>query len=172
MTEKQSDAPVQAISAILAFAIFPCLLFGAIAFLLVLFKGGNWFLENVYPTTSFILVCATLIILIPSLPLALFKKTRPIGAMGFVVSYYTLGLIVWLWSLIVAKVFAGTFWLIVGILLAGFGVIPIALIAAALEGEWSLIVGIVVPGVIAFILRTIGFILLPNDKVGDSSTNS
>jgi signal transduction histidine kinase len=132
-------------------------LLGVIAFLLVIFKGAIWLHDNVYPVISFTLFSFTFITVISSIALLISRKTRDFGAFGLIISSYSLGFTLWLWSLIMAKLLAGTVWLLIGVLLAAVGVIPIALIAAALQSEWSIAINILIMGAVTLVLRFAGF---------------
>jgi hypothetical protein len=111
---------------------------GIIFLLMFLIRGGTWVAANIYPTVSIILATFVLIAIPTSLVLAIFKKSRGIGSIGLLISSYALGLNLWLSSLIMAYTFAGTFWLIVGLLFGGIGVVPIAFIATLISGKWSI----------------------------------
>ncbi len=117
-----------------------CLLFLVVQFtflFVLIIRGVTWIAENIYPWVS--IICAGFIILaLPiSILLAFFKKTRAVSGVGFILSSYALGINLWLSSLILAYVYAGVFWMIVGLLFGGIGVVPIAFIAALIRAEWS-----------------------------------
>lgn len=122
-------------------------------------RGGAWVAANIYPTVSFILAAFVLIVIPISLVLAIFKKTRGFGATGLLISSYALGLNLWLSSLIMAYVFAGTFWMIVGLLFGGIGVVPIAFIATLLSSEWLIAGQIFSMAVIVYGVRALSFYL-------------
>lgn len=79
------------------------------------------------------------------IPLAIFDKTRIISCYGLLFGSYALGLTVWLYGLAVTYSLWGLFWVIVGLFIAGVGVVPIGLLAAVLGGYWS-VAGILIYG--------------------------
>lgn len=67
---------------------------------------------------------------------ALFKKTRIIAGIGYYISSYFLGLATFIQCLLITYAFWGWIGIILGLLLAGVGIIPFGLIASAIHGEW------------------------------------
>jgi len=63
----------------------------------------------------------------------------------------------------VAYSLAGVFWIIVGLLFAGLGVIPIAMIAAALNAQWSIAGQMLLGVIVVLALRAIGTFLVESD---------
>jgi hypothetical protein len=142
-----------------------CLLYivfglAGIAVIILLISGVPWVAENVYPTATFI--CAILLLpLIPlSIALSIFRNTRPWGGIGFTLASYALGLTLWLWSLILAYFLAGTFWMVVGLLFAGVGVVFIAFVASLFSGEWAVALQIAIMTILAYGLRGLGTYLV------------
>ena len=110
---------------------------GNIALLVMLLRGTPWIAENFYPWTVQAAKVALFFVVPTCSVLAFFRKGRGIGGLGLVLSSYVIGFSLWVWSLIVAYALAGVFWIIVGLLFVGIGVIPIAMVAAALNAQWS-----------------------------------
>ena len=121
---------------------------GNIALLVMLLRGTPWIAENFYPWTVQAAKVALFFVVPTCSVLAFFRKGRGIGGLGLVLSSYVIGFSLWVWSLIVAYALAGVFWIIVGLLFVGIGVIPIAMVAAALNAQWSvagqMLIGIIV----------------------------
>lgn len=66
-----------------------------------------------------------------------FKKLRMwVGVILFNMSYLT-GFACWIFSFIVTYRTLGTFWLIVGLVLLGAGVFPLAVLGTIMRGLWS-----------------------------------
>jgi hypothetical protein len=151
------DKKSEGISALTGLLMYPFGLLGFVAVLLAIFKGGKWLLDNVYPIASAVLLSLTVLGIVLGLVLLIPKKTRNYGAFSLIGSSFALFFTTWLWSLIMAKIFAGTIWLIVGLILGGIGVIPIALIATLIQGETSVALGIVAMITVGFVLRVAGF---------------
>lgn len=93
---------------------------------------------SIFETMSPVLGILFIIIFVVLIPLGLFRKTRGLSALSLLIAYYIFGFAVWVYSAAVAFGLLGWFWLIVGILLAGIGVIPISIIAAIIKGYTGL----------------------------------
>lgn len=131
--------------------------------LVMLLRETPWITKNFYPWTVQAAKIALFFVVPTCSVLAFFKKYRGLGGLGLALSSYVIGFSLWVWSLIVAYSLAGVFWIIVGLLFAGLGVIPIAIIAAALKAQWF-IAGQMLLGVfIVLILRGIGTFLIESD---------
>ena len=72
------------------------------------------------------------------LPLGIFKKTKGASAIGLVVSSYVYGLTLWFWALLLTYIIWGVVAVFIGLFIAGVGVDPIAMLATAIKGEWSI----------------------------------
>jgi len=55
---------------------------------------------------------------------------------------------------------AGTFWLIVGILFGGIGVVPVAFTAALISREWSIAGQILLVAIVVYAIRVFGDFLV------------
>lgn len=98
---------------------------------MVIELAGN-LLQFLWPTV-FLLFLGTVLVL----PLAVFHSTR--GLVAFVLWLFAriLGLTLWVWSCLVALVLWGWAAVIIGLLLLGIGVFPVALLAACFKGHWD-----------------------------------
>lgn len=147
-------------------------LLGVISVFLVFIRSATFLDDYIHPIITAISAFGLFIIIPISLILLIFKKTRVWGGFGFLIYSLILGFHLWFWCLILAKVFAGTLWLIIGLFFAGIGIIPIALIATAIASEWSLVIGIVLTAIVIFVCRTIGFAFLDVKDVPNNATPS
>jgi hypothetical protein len=80
-------------------------------------------------------------------PLAVFTKTRALSSLGFLIASYGFGASLWLFSLMTTYSLWGVVGAVAGVALLGFGVIPLAMIAALLDAKWA-VLGQVYLGVI------------------------
>jgi len=82
------------------------------------------------------------------------------------ISSYALGFNLWLWCLVLAKVLAGTFWLILGLFLYGIGVVFVAFIASLFQAEWAIAGQIVLTTVVVYGMRLLGryFTFSPEER--------
>jgi len=141
-----------------ATSIGGCLLYltfglGGLVLLVFLILGAGWIKDNVYPWSTLAAGVAAVVVVPASLLIAIVRKSRHIAAIGLLVSSYVIGIGLWIWSLIVAAELAGIFWLAVGILLGGIGVVPVAFIAALLSLEWSIAGQILIVAIAVYIIR-------------------
>lgn len=139
---------------------------GGVALLIMLLRGTPWISENFYPWTVQAAKIALFFVVPTCAVLAFFRKGRGIGGLGLVLSSYVIGFSLWVWSLIVAYALAGVFWIIVGLLFVGVGVIPIAMVAAALNSQWSVAGQMLICIIIVYALRVIGNFLVNSDSQG------
>ena len=140
---------------------------GGIALLVMLLRGTPWIAENFYPWTVQAAKVALFFVVPTCSVLSFFRKGRGIGGLGLVLSSYVIGFSLWVWSLIVAYALAGVFWIIVGLLFVGIGVIPIAMVAAALNAQWSVAGQMLIGIIVVYTLRVVGTLLVNSDSQGE-----
>jgi hypothetical protein len=88
---------------------------------------------------TFVAKIVSLTVIVPiSLILAIFRKTGKVAGIGLMISTGVFALDLWLWSAVIIYQGAGLIVMIVGILLAGVGVFPVAIIVSALHREWMI----------------------------------
>jgi hypothetical protein len=90
------------------------------------------------------------------LPMIFIKRTRGWGGAGFFYSSFGWGLYLWLTAFLYTYVNFGLFWLLLGLLLAGVGVVPIAVIGSLIHGDWSGVLQIFVMLVLSLGFRYFG----------------
>lgn len=95
------------------------------------------------------------------LPMALFKRSRSSAGTGLVLVSYLIGLTTWLLGAAITFASFGWFGLILGLLLAGIGVVPLAVIAAFFKLEIvSMGVSLIVMAIITIAARVGGLALV------------
>lgn len=70
------------------------------------------------------------------LPLALIRPTQGFAGMALIYTSYLFGLTLWAWSLLLTYDWWGWVGVIVGLVFAGVGVVPVAMLAALVHGAW------------------------------------
>lgn len=120
-------------------------------------KGILWVSDRLLPILLRASSIAILICVFIVLPLSLFRKTRVLAGGCFVYASLLFGVFVWVYSCLIVADLWGYPGLIVGLLLAGVGVLPLALIASAIHGEWPWVLNIVLGLVLTFGVRVLGF---------------
>jgi hypothetical protein len=114
------------------------------------------FVLGVYNVVSVIGAIALFIAVVILGPMALFRRTREAAGAGMVIASWALGAGLWLWSALVVFSFWGVVGLIVGLLIAGVGVVPLAAIASLLNGAWAILIQLVVYTAVVLGLRLFG----------------
>jgi len=113
-------------------ALLLCLVVIAAVFPIV-----TWLSLHAWYWVNLIAYGAVLICVIVLLPLLIFsRKSRRYAATGFIYASLLFGLDCWLYSFVVTLETLGPFWLVVGFLVAGIGVFPMALIGCVLHRAW------------------------------------
>ncbi|MEI8280578.1 MAG: hypothetical protein WCG87_12520, partial [Bacteroidota bacterium] len=93
---------------------------------------------TVLPYLSVALQYAFGISLLVLLPLALIKKVRIVSVFGLGITAMLSGLHMWLISFLAVYSYWGVVGSLIGLAMGGVGVIPLAFIAAAFNGDWSI----------------------------------
>lgn len=119
-------------SVLLGFGISAALLLLA-AFLII---GGLKLSELIYPWLEILFAIAFFVSIILFLPLAFFQKTRGFSALGLLVASYVFGATLWVWAFLLTYSLWGLTALLIGLFMAGVGVVPIAILATLFHGEW------------------------------------
>lgn len=137
---------------ILGFAI----MIGFVFLAIVLLKGGISLADKIFPYIVKISNWVTLFLILVLIPMAYFKKSRMYAGMGLFFTSYFFGFSMWIYSALVAYIFWGFFALIIGLFLAGIGVLPIAILAAIFNGEWSIFGNLIYMMALTYGARIIG----------------
>jgi hypothetical protein len=99
--------------------------------------GAEWLSQRVLPwfVLASVLVLAFLIIVL--LPLAAFQRFRPFASEAIVIVSYVFGVTVWMEGLLLTMALWGTFAVVLGLVIAGVGLVPIAMLATLFNGMWA-----------------------------------
>lgn len=73
---------------------------------------------------------AVAVVIVVLLPLAIFKKTRGVSGLGIYIASYLFGATTWFLGATVTFVTWGWVGLVIGLVIAGVGVVPIGILAA------------------------------------------
>lgn len=112
---------------------------GLILVVLFFVKGGVWLGVKILPWLSLIIWPVLAIDILIILPLGIFKKTKEVSAIGLVVSSWVYGLTLWFWALLLTYSIWGAVAVFIGLFILGVGVVPIAMLATVIEGQWSIL---------------------------------
>jgi len=148
MLEKMKNAGYTA----LGIGVFLLIFLIPVAFIM----GSVWIGEYVLPwlfTIAWIVLAINILIL---LPLGLFRKTGAIGGIGMYVSSYAFGLTLWFLGLLLTYFVWGFLGVFIGLALLGIGVVPVAMLAMLLNGEWGTLLVLIILTVLTFGSRMLG----------------
>jgi hypothetical protein len=145
---------------VLGFAV----MIGALVLAVFLMRGAVWASDKALPWLVFGSEVLLLICLVVLLPMCIFRKTRLSAAVGFYFGSYLFGVTLWAFSCLVCVAIWGYTALIIGLLLAGVGVFPVALIAALFHGEWTVLLELLIGLILTFGTRFAGVILIKEEE--------
>lgn len=105
-----------------------------------IFLNGTIYIgEKILPFLQDVLGWASALFFLILLPLSFIRKThKSAGTATFYFSYLS-GFTLWFYAALATYYLWGFFGLIVGLFLAGIGVLPIAIIASLFGGEWTIL---------------------------------
>lgn len=142
---------------------------GLILISVLFIEGAIWATVKLTPileTANELALCATVLLLIP----ASLKIGRGLSAVGYLVISYIFGITLWMFGLIVAYAIWGVVGIIVGLGFLGLGVVPVALIASLLHGEWYAIANLAFGIVLTFGTRAFAaFLAAKADRERDQA---
>lgn len=126
---------------------------------LVFFMGAAWASKNLLDpliALGWILLAINIVVL---LPLSIFKRLRGFAGTGIYFSSFVFGLVAWLLGFILTYSIWGTWAVVIGILFLGGGVVPIAMLATAINGYWDPFFTLLVVTILTFVARIIGMLV-------------
>lgn len=100
-------------------------------------KGSAWLGTVLYPWLTQIFGFVFWVFVLILLPLALFRKTRSFSGTSIYVTSFIFGTYLWITSFLITYDVWGLIAVIIGLLIVGIGIIPIAMLASLFHGEWS-----------------------------------
>ena len=98
--------------------------------------------------------------LIIMLPLSLFKKTRLFASKSIFYSSYFFGFMLWIECVFYTFDLWGIIALIIGLLIIGIGVVPMAFLALAINSMWDAFFTLLITLVVIMVVRFLGAYLL------------
>jgi hypothetical protein len=119
-------------------------------------------IESMAATAKMLILVAEISVILGvpiCLILSVFRRWRSFASFGLLIISCLLGLSLWLWSLVLADALAGAFWTIIGLCLAGVGIVPVAFIAALLRTEWAQAIQIAVVAVVLYAIASMSYFI-------------
>lgn len=145
-------------------------IFGIVIFLGILFVvyffifGAMHIAVKINPILIRITNVLTAVSVFILLPLTIFKKTRPFSAICLYVSSYFFGLSAWFLGLITTYITLGGFWILIGLIFGGVGVVPMGVIGSIIKGEWSLMWNLLYVTALTFGIRIFVFYIIAKEE--------
>lgn len=140
----------------LTVAVFAALLFASVALLKGTTVAAAWALPLLSSIVGFITVLGLPILLL----LAGIPTTRFIAGGGFITASYFYGATLWIVAFFFTLETWGWLAVIIGIFMAGVGVVPIAILAGLFHREWSMIGQLLLGVLLTFGCRLFGHFLV------------
>ena len=119
---------------------------------------------RIYPLVSDLAVFAFVFDLIFAIPISFFRKTKNISGNLIISSSYVFGLQLWLSGLLLTLQIWGIWAVIIGLLLLGIGVVPIAMIATLFHGMWMDFGQLILSLILVFGSRILGGRILEKSR--------
>jgi len=152
----KSSSIIEGIKSMGAFILWIAVVIGFIFLAVILLKGGVSLADKIFPYLVKISNWVTLFLIFILIPMAYFKKTKMYAGIGLYSASYFFGFSMWIYSALVAYIFWGLFALIVGLFLAGIGVLPIAILASIFNGQWAIFLNLIYLMALTYGARIIG----------------
>ena len=126
-------------------------------------RVSEWILPLIAPITGVVFVVDILIIL----PIALIPRARGFAGNALFVSSYAYGITLWFSGLLITYLVWGFLGVFIGLFFLGLGVVPIGMIASAIEGEWWVVVNLIILTILTFASRAGGMQLAVAKAMND-----
>ena len=123
-------------------------------------RGGVWFTDKILPVLLVFSVGVFIFNVIVCIPLAFFRRTKLFAGKALFLSSFFYSVLLWLGCLVITFKLWGWFGIIIGLVLLGVGLVPIAVIATLVAGLWGILLHIILLILVIWIARTIGINLL------------
>lgn len=119
-------------------------------------QGAVWVGEHIMQWLINITWIAFGINLFILLPLSFFRRTGIFGGIGMFISSHIFGLTLWFMGLLITYFSWGFVGIFIGLVLGGVGVIPVAMLAVLLEGEFFVLFVLLLLSALTFGLKILG----------------
>jgi hypothetical protein len=135
---------------------------------ILLLHGVAWVSEKFLPILNLVSVISFAAILVFGTPLIFFRATRHVTGICFVYWSQLNGALLWMFSLLVTLQIWGMMAAIVGVILMGVGIFPVAVLACAFNGYWKMVGELFLNLAFVLLARFGGFFLMyKSNKYGD-----
>ena len=100
--------------------------------------GVAWVSDKLFPWFSFASLIAFSVEVVVLLPLSAIRKSRAFASVAIACCSYLFGATVWMQGLLTTLALWGGVGVMIGLFLAGIGIVPIGILAALFHGMWYL----------------------------------
>lgn len=126
-----------------------------------------WVSDRLLPGLIFASEIAFVICLFVLLPLCVFRRNRSWVGTVYVFVSYLFGSVLFIFSGLFVVFEWGYIGLVIGLCLAGFGVVPVAFLAALVHARWSTLFELAIWLFLTFGTRILGLQLIPPEAVSE-----
>src|SRR5438876_8829677 len=136
--ETEMSAIKPAFQVLGGFGIFVGLLLVSFLVMFLFIQGGLWLSSVLYPILATISGLTLLFVIGVLLPNAFFSAVPKFAGSGMFMASLIFGACAWTWSFLLTYMLWGWSGLLLGLFLAGIGVVPLAMLATLYNAEWSI----------------------------------
>ncbi len=132
-------------------SILVLLVIGAIACIFIFVSA--WVSSKLLPWFSVLTVIGLCLVVFVFLPLAIPKATRGFSSVSLLLTSYIFGATLWMEGLLLTLSIWGVGAVIIGLFIAGVGVVPIAMLATLFKGMWWALLELILLTIMTFSCR-------------------
>jgi TPR repeat protein len=151
-----------------AVGVLACVI--AIALPFILLFGMTWVSVKLLPWLRPVIFWTLVVCVFLLGPTALFRRTRGFSAAGLMWASYIFGAVLWIWSLLVTLDLWGILAAVIGLLIMGVGIVPVAILAAIFHAQWAVLGDIAIGLVVTFGARVLALWLASKAERDDKET--
>jgi len=130
-------------------------------------KGGVYLSRKLLPLLGLLMWIIFAIDFLIMLPLSALKKLKSFTSIVFMISSYVYGLTLWFWGLLLTYIIWGFIAVFIGLFMAGVGVVPIAILATAINGKWVITIQLLLLSIFTYGSRVYSLYLAENADKND-----
>ena len=121
--------------------------------------GAAWASTRLLPLFGVLTLVGLALVVFVFLPLAIPRATRGFSSIALVIASYVFGAALWMGGFLLTLSIWGVVGVIVGLFIAGIGVVPIAMVATLVKGMWGSLFELVLLLIMTFGCRAGGLSL-------------
>jgi hypothetical protein len=114
------------------------------------FAGADWLSQRLLPWFVLASLLAFVLLILVLLPLSAFRRCRGFTSIAMLIVSYVFGATVWIDGFVLTMALWGTWAVFIGLLFAGVGIVPMAMLATLFKGMWGSLATLVVLTVVTF----------------------